>query len=73
MTSSLFSYTSITSENESTLKGKNLLPLGASSSLSEWAPLQKGGKKKTILTELSPLNVYIFPLKGNATLNCIVL
>ena len=45
----------------STLKGKNLLPLGANSFLLEWTPFQKGGK--TILTELSSLKVYPVPLK----------
>ena len=47
-------------EKGSTLKGKNLLPLGANSFLLEWTLFQKGDK--TILAELPPLKVYPFPL-----------
>ena len=43
-------------------KGKNLLPRGAHSFLLELTPFLEGSK--TILTELSPLKVYQFPLRG---------
>ena len=46
------------SVQRSTLKGKNLLPLGANSFLLEQTPLEKGDK--AMLTELHPLKVYLF-------------
>ena len=51
----------VPSENGSTLKGKNLLPLGANSFLYEKTPLQ--AVDKTSLTFLSPLKMYPCPLK----------
>ena len=55
MTSYLLFHIPVSSEKGSTLKGKNLLPVGANSSLLEWT-FSKGSK--TILTELSSLKVY---------------
>ena len=44
------------SEKESTLKGKNLLQMGAISFLLAYTPFHKGAK--SILIELSPFNAY---------------
>ena len=60
MTSCLLSLTLSSSEKESVLEGKNLLPLGANSFLLEYTHLQKGSK--ALLPELSPLKVYQSPL-----------
>ena len=58
-----FSIYQYPSEKGSTLKGKHLLPPGANAFLLEKTLLQKGEEhKRTILTELSPLKVYQFPL-----------
>ena len=56
------------SENGSTLKGKNLLPMGANAFLSEWATFRKGfmSRKANKLQKLSPCkkctHVYSAPL-----------
>ena len=49
----------VLSEKESTLKGKNLLPLGANSFVSEKTTFLQGAK--AILKELAPLKMNLLP------------
>ena len=49
-------------EKGSTLQGKNLLPMGTNSFLVEKTPFPEGRQTQPVLTELSPLKGYLFPL-----------
>ena len=61
------SCTQVPSEKGSTLKGKNLLPMGANCFLLEQTLFQKQAKKanKNFDRLASPLKVYIGPIKHN--------